>query len=258
MTSNKIRPSTLLTAIAVALGLLALPASASAATIVGSTGTPTDVFSGDDNHTLLQDLDSGENGADYVSPVSGVITQWSSAANATAGRSHKLLIVRNDDADDDWDVIGRDTQARVLANPSALNIFTGIHLRINAGDQLALYTPDGQPGGKSSATYNTAPTPEDVVRPVVGAEPGATIAAGGISLLNTRLNVAATVEPDADGDLFGDETQDGCPMNAAVQTACPAPPVPPGAEGKKCPKGKKLKKKKGKKKCVKKKRKKKK
>lgn len=37
--------------------------------------------------------------------------------------------------------------------------------------------------------------------------------------------VVAIVEPDRDGDGYGDETQDGCPWNAALQIECP--PVTP-------------------------------
>jgi hypothetical protein len=36
-----------------------------------------------------------------------------------------------------------------------------------------------------------------------------------------RVPLAAIVEPDADNDGFGDETQDACPQNATTQTACP-------------------------------------
>jgi hypothetical protein len=64
-----------------------------------------------------------------------------------------------------------------------------------------------------------------------------------------EVMVQGTVEPDADSDGFGDETQDLCPTNAALQTACPATP-PVSASGSKCKKGFKLKKVKGKKKCV--------
>lgn len=39
------------------------------------------------------------------------------------------------------------------------------------------------------------------------------------------LSLAAVVEPDADGDGFGDETQDQCPQSAATQGACPTPPA---------------------------------
>ncbi len=33
--------------------------------------------------------------------------------------------------------------------------------------------------------------------------------------------LAAIIEPDADNDGYGDETQDGCPQSAAVQVPCP-------------------------------------
>jgi predicted phage tail protein len=39
------------------------------------------------------------------------------------------------------------------------------------------------------------------------------------------LDVAAKVEPDADGDGYVDETQDGCPSQAASHGAC----LPPAA-----------------------------
>lgn len=42
-----------------------------------------------------------------------------------------------------------------------------------------------------------------------------------------RLNVTARLEPDADRDGFGDESQDQCPSNAATQGPCPPPPPPP-------------------------------
>ena len=48
-----------------------------------------------------------------------------------------------------------------------------------------------------------------------------------------RVNIAAVLEPDADHDGYGDETQDGCPSDAAQQLPCapgttptPAPPTP--------------------------------
>lgn len=44
-----------------------------------------------------------------------------------------------------------------------------------------------------------------------------------------ELVVAATVEPDADNDGFGDETQDQCPSQAATQSACDT--AAPGIRG---------------------------
>ena len=42
------------------------------------------------------------------------------------------------------------------------------------------------------------------------------------------IPVSADLEPDADGDGFGDITQDACPASAATQGTCPPdPPLPP-------------------------------
>jgi hypothetical protein len=41
------------------------------------------------------------------------------------------------------------------------------------------------------------------------------------SAINQGVPVMATVEDDRDGDGFGDETQDKCPANAALQAECP-------------------------------------
>jgi hypothetical protein len=42
------------------------------------------------------------------------------------------------------------------------------------------------------------------------------------------FSAVATVEPDADGDGFGDETQDRCPGVAGPADGCVAPPAAPG------------------------------
>lgn len=58
----------------------------------------------------------------------------------------------------------------------------------------------------------------------LGAAVGST-AIGSISAFSPymegRLPVSATLEPDADGDGFGDETQDRCPQSPAAQGPCP-------------------------------------
>jgi hypothetical protein len=50
------------------------------------------------------------------------------------------------------------------------------------------------------------------------------------------VNASAVIEPDADRDGFGDETQDRWPASAAAQGRCPAK-----ASKKKCKKGKRKK-----------------
>jgi hypothetical protein len=46
------------------------------------------------------------------------------------------------------------------------------------------------------------------------------------TLSGARVPISAAVEPDADGDLYGDETQDSCPSSAAVHVG----PCPPAAD----------------------------
>jgi hypothetical protein len=41
------------------------------------------------------------------------------------------------------------------------------------------------------------------------------------SAINQGVPLTATVEDDRDGDSYGDETQDKCPTNPALQTECP-------------------------------------
>lgn len=64
----------------------------------------------------------------------------------------------------------------------------------NPGNSIGEIT--GNPGPGSTATLSTTKTKELV--PAV-----------------------AVIEPDVDGDGFGDETQDGCPQSASFQGACP-------------------------------------
>jgi hypothetical protein len=59
----------------------------------------------------------------------------------------------------------------------------------------------------------------------VGSEhPEDTAATYSTGACQSEVLMSGTVEPDADGDGYGDETQDECPTNAAVQGDCPLTP----------------------------------
>lgn len=204
------------TAIACALALTA--ASAPAATIVGTTGTPDDIFGYVDNRVYVQDVQAGEGGDLYRVSSPGILTSWSSMANGVPNRTQKLLITRNPEADASWEVVARD-ELRTLTTPNVLNTFL-VRIPVVAGDQIALYSPNLQPGDLTSAVYNDAPASGHTARYLEGAEPGSSFTTAA-AVGNTLLNVSATVEADSDGDGFGDETQDLCPAQAALQAACP-------------------------------------
>src|SRR5262249_55804628 len=113
--------------------------------------------------------------------------------------------------------------------PNALSTFPA-RIPVPAGATLALWTPDMETANcaftTSSSTDEIKWSNADPADPGVGVQLGDN-AQGLKGVPMERINMAAVVEPDADGDGFGDETQDGCPTNASIQTACPQPPPPP-------------------------------
>lgn len=205
---------------------LAVPTTAPAATVIGQTGTPGNVIV--PGKTMLQS--TFVSGAGYTAPAGGVITSWSSAANATANRTQKLLVMRLVSGNT-YSVIQRDV-LRTLTLVSQLNTFSGIHIPIEAGDRIGLYVPAPQPGNASSGAFGTGDL-GDVIKNNIGAEPGSSVLLDAPQNANNRVNLSAVIEPDADKDGFGDETQDKCATNATVQGTCPKP------KAKKCKKGKK-------------------
>ena len=96
-------------------------------------------------------------------------------------------------------------------------------LAVNAGDVVALGLPSGADfpfavtGGATGRCFNPfLPEPAD------GATQLSANCSGGREFLYN-----ATVEPDADGDGYGDESQDACPTNAATFGNCPVADPPP-------------------------------
>jgi hypothetical protein len=99
-------------------------------------------------------------------------------------------------------------------------VFTSTHqtfptrIPVQAGELIANY-------GKACAFSST--DPNDVFSSFTSAnEPatGSNQVFGGPTP-NFRIDLSAQLEPDADHDGFGDETQDQCPTDASVQGPCP-------------------------------------
>ena len=110
--------------------------------------------------------------------------------------------------------------------------YDDVRLPIQAGDALGIDCCNGQSG----AFFALGTT--DYWQPRLLDGELARSASGQISL---ELLVNADIEPDADHDGYGDETQDQCPTNASTQGTCPAAPVTPvtTVKKKKCKKHKK-------------------
>jgi hypothetical protein len=89
---------------------------------------------------------------------------------------------------------------------------------IATGQGVVLFSADG-----TDCAFDTTDAGDQVLLngdPEPG--PGTSIFAQDGST-SARVNLAATIEPDADGDGFGDETQDACPSDPSTHTgACSA------------------------------------
>lgn len=157
-----------------------------------------------------------------TAPVSGVITEW---------KVNTALIKAGEEIPAEAEAIGRiyrqtldvfrpaggaNYTVAAQAEGGTLNL-SGIstyssRIPVQAGDLLGLSGP--------IVVYCQTEDPADTigaakVTPAVGATATFTTVPG------VQVPVTAKIEPDVDGDGYGDETQDKCPQSAAYQTPCP-------------------------------------
>jgi uncharacterized repeat protein (TIGR01451 family) len=175
------------------------------ATQIGSVPAP-DGSSCSANSTELQTATASGGPSYQVPPGGGVITFWGYTAAGPAGVK-KLKVFRPTETAGQYTVVGESTpqtptEARQYTYPT--------RIPVKAGDIIGLYTTTANDCRASAASANT-------VRGGSGdPPPGSTFNASGLFTTSTLLDVAAIVEADADGDGYGDETQDGCPSDATV------------------------------------------
>jgi uncharacterized repeat protein (TIGR01451 family) len=160
----------------------------------------------------------------YAAPSSGVIVSWS--YGATGGNPNLTFKVYHSTASaSTWFVRSGSTEKNPGAgagqiHPNALNTFAeSPGLPIQTGDVIGLSGRLGT-GVSCIATANGA----DHIRVKNPPDPPPGSDSAGFLGDNPqqKLAVSAVIEPDADGDLFGDETQDSCPTDAGVHTGgCP-------------------------------------
>jgi hypothetical protein len=195
-----------------AMLLAAGPGTASAATEFGDT------CSGDDTAPpyTLTTLSSPGSGLALTAPVSGVITKVK-VQNLipfpfTVPTQVKLL---------------RSAGGNTFTNVSQVDVQVGVgqttanaRMPVQAGDRLGLH---GTP-----FSYEGIPIEGISIYCEVPGVLGAALSDVGVSssanfepAIEGRVPLAATIEPDADNDGYGDETQDACPQSASVQVACP-------------------------------------
>jgi len=209
----------LFAALAIAIGATTFVgvSSASAATLFGS------------GCAANQTLEEEAAGAVWVStahpsaalpvsaPTSGVITEWTinsdlkvlSEGEFPRMYQQRLLVVRSE---------GETFKVVAEASGGSLNL-TGTstyltRLPVQQGDLL------GIAGNPFTIFCNTGDEADTFVYTVGGTPVGSSFKPIA-SAKGLQVPITARVEPDADGDGYGDETQDQCPQSAAYQSPCP-------------------------------------
>jgi hypothetical protein len=215
----KKRVSLVLAAV-LALSAFVSVAQASAATEFGSGCTATE---GESGPTSFISVSHGPGSPlPVAAPVSGVITEWKTSIAVGEAPPEvaeflgplyrqKLLVVQP---------IGSGAYTMVgesIGGTMNLNGTSSFPARIpvQAGDLLGL-------GGTGITLLceNTGST-ADQSAIGLGAPPVGSKLLTLENVSELQVPVIAKIEPDVDGDGYGDETQDKCPQSAAYQTACP-------------------------------------
>jgi hypothetical protein len=159
-----------------------------------------------------------------------VLVSWAHRSNTAAGRELGVRVWRATATAGTYALVG--AGALRILTPGGINTFDE-RIPVSGGDLLGLRV--GNPGtvfpdvgGGASCAFSAA-VGNSVRYGVLTSEP-ASGSNGMLPALVTsyRLNVTARLEPDADADGFGDETQDSCPGSAGLSSGCaPAGGGPP-------------------------------
>jgi uncharacterized repeat protein (TIGR01451 family) len=140
-----------------------------------------------------------------TAPSDGVVVRWRVKSASTSAPGARLRMLRP---------VGGGSyvtagSSAVQTIPSGTSTFS-TRIPVNAGDVLGL---DEQTGAK---VFGAATSAAYFFQPFLGD----TTQAPDNHLNGRELLVNADIEPDADGDGYGDETQDLCPGDPSRHTAC--------------------------------------
>lgn len=143
-------------------------------------------------------------------PAAGVITSWKLSLGTVAGLHEQRLRIYRETKVTPYEL----TTVIESATPSVLagvNTFP-VRLPVKVGDLLGLYGP--------VETYFCDKENINTAAKFAGPAPVGTTNTFSLEK-GVGMPVTATLEPDVDGDGFGDETQDGCPRSGVFQSTCP-------------------------------------
>jgi hypothetical protein len=182
--------------------------SASAATEFGDNCVADELV---ESPITIFEITGAGNPLPTAAPSAGVITKWKVNLIPTPVTVPQTLkVLRVNSGAKSVQVVG-EASANIVGGSNSFDT----RIPVQAGDRLGLFE-----GGSNGPLICELPGAS-----LLGAFEGGTGVGATAPFIEipteARVPVSAIVEPDADNDGFGDETQDQCPQNAAVQTPCP-------------------------------------
>src|SRR5215212_6190829 len=208
----RFRIVTAIASIALAIPLLG-PSGAAASTRIGDDCA---AVTGAATYSITQLVAAPGGSLPQIAPAAGVITGWGFNVNVPGIEgvpyTMKLKVLRATATPNTFDVVGESTREAIHNGSNSF----ATRISVQAGDLL------GTGGGDSFALglFCAPIDPSDVLGISEGEAPvgsSRTFTPTG----SARLALWASIEPDADNDGYGDETQDACPQSATTQVACP-------------------------------------
>jgi hypothetical protein len=208
-----VKPLPALLALIAGIGLSATIALASSTEVGQTTSTPTFGV-----NTPIVPVSTVAGTPSYETPA-GVLTRWRfHSRNEPSPGSIKLKVFHWTGTSGAYEVVG-DSSLKTLASDMSYEF--NERIPVKKGDLLGLLAQgDADIGMEVPGTAGNR-----IGQFGAGDIPVGSIGTTTTEWPNMRVSVAATVESDADGDGFGDDSQDACPTNAARQDACPAAPA---------------------------------
>jgi hypothetical protein len=158
-----------------------------------------------------------QGGVPTAAPASGVVTSWKiRLVGVPFALPQQLKVFRPTGNPSQFQVVGESETANVV---SGENTFA-TRIPIQTGDRIGLFA-NSQFGALFCAETPETESPGNSIGIISGNPTTGSTATLAESAPETLVPVSAVIEPDADNDGYGDETQDKCPQNASTQSPCP-------------------------------------
>jgi hypothetical protein len=145
-----------------------------------------------------------------------VVTKWGvNVIPYPGGISEKIKVLRQAPGKATFAVVAESTMQAVAGGVNSFDT----RIPIQAGDRIGVVSQVA--AGVGTIFCGEGSGPGELMGAVPGDAGVGTTATFSEEVPGAQAAVTATIEPDVDGDGFGDETQDKCPQSKTAQTPCP-------------------------------------